>query len=369
MMLGWEFYTGDTVDYKRILITGGAGFVGSNIATALKRHLSATEVVVLDNLYRKGSSLNVPRLEKKGIKFIKGDVRNPQDIAEAGKIDFLIECSAEPSVLAGKDGDTDYLVQTNLYGAVNCAEYCRKRNAGMIFLSTSRVYPIEPLLNCKLLEKSTRFELSDKQAVAGLGSKGVSEEFPMAGARSLYGATKYAAEVMLDEYRQAFSLPIVINRCGVIAGPWQFGKVDQGIAVFWLASHMFGKPLKYIGFGGTGKQIRDMMHVDDLVKLVLLQLSNPAKFAKSVWNAGGGREISVSLVELTEICRKIAGRKIEIGSDPQTRYADIPVYISDTRKLNSFCGWKPEKPVEAIIEDIYKWLKNNPEAQKLLNIQ
>jgi CDP-paratose 2-epimerase len=125
-------------------------------------------------------------------------------------------------------------------------------------------------------------------------------------------------------------LPIIINRCGVIAGPWQFGKVDQGIAVFWLASHMFGKPLKYIGFGGKGKQVRDMMHIDDLVELVILQLSDPAKFAKDVWNAGGGREFSVSLLELTSLCQKITGKKVDIGSDPVTRYADIPVYVSET---------------------------------------
>ncbi|HCE45368.1 MAG TPA: 3-beta hydroxysteroid dehydrogenase [Lentisphaeria bacterium] len=350
---------------KRVLITGGAGFVGSNIAVALKTHVSGIEVVALDNLYRKGSSLNLPRLEKNDIKFIRGDVRNPQDLLQAGKIDFLIECSAEPSVLAGKDGDTDYLVQTNLYGAINCAEYCRRNNAGMIFLSTSRVYPIDPLTNCRLIEKADRLELSDNQEVAGLSSKGVSEEFPMAGARSIYGATKYSAEIMLEEYRQAFSIPIVIDRCGVIAGPWQFGKVDQGIAVFWLASHMFQKPLKYIGFGGTGKQVRDMMHIDDLVRLVLLQLEDPAKFAKGVWNAGGGRNISVSLIELTEICRRITGNDVQIGSDPQTRYADIPVYISDTDKINSFCSWKAEKSVEKIIYDIHEWLNDNPEACQL----
>ena len=351
----------------KILITGGAGFVGSNIAVALKRHFGDLEVTVLDNLYRKGSELNLPRLEKHGIRFIRGDVRNPQDIALSGKIDFLIECSAEPSVLAGKDGDTDYLVQTNLYGAVNCAEYCRKNNAGMIFLSTSRVYPVEPLVNCNLIEKPARLELSDKQKVAGLCSKGVSEDFPMNGARSIYGATKYAAEIMLEEYRQTFSIPVVINRCGVIAGPWQFGKVDQGIAVFWLASHMFERPLKYIGFGGAGKQVRDMMHIDDLTDLVFLQLKEPAKFANGVWNVGGGREISVSLVELTEICEKITGNKISIGSDQETRYADVPVYISDTGKISTFCGWRAKLKVEKIIEDIYIWLKYTPEARQLFN--
>jgi CDP-paratose 2-epimerase len=353
---------------KKILITGGAGFVGSNIAVALKKHFGDLEVTVLDNLYRNGSELNLPRLKRHGINFIRGDVRNPQDIAGAGKIDFLIECSAEPSILAGQDGDTDYLIQTNLYGAVNCAEYCRKNKAGMIFLSTSRVYPIAPLLNCKLSEKSTRFELSDDQEAAGLSSKGVSENFPMHGARSIYGATKYAAEIMLEEYRQTFSIPVIINRCGVIAGPWQFGKVDQGIAVFWLASHMFERPLKYIGFGGAGKQVRDMLHIDDLIELVLLQLKEPAKFANGVWNAGGGREISVSLLELTEICSDITGKKLAIGSDLKTRYADIPVYISDTGKINAYCGWKAKLKIGKIIEDIHIWLKETPEAQVLLKV-
>lgn len=351
---------------KKFLITGGAGFVGSNVSIALKKYFADTEVIALDNLYRKGSELNLPRLKKHGVDFISGDVRNPQDIAKAGKVNFLIECSAEPSVLAGSDGSTDYLVQTNLHGAINCAEYCRKNNAGILFLSTSRVYPIEPLLNCEIRETANRFELIDKQKVSGLSSEGVSEDFPMNGARSLYGATKFAAEIMLEEYRETFSMPVIINRCGIIAGPWQFGKVDQGIAVFWLASHLFEKPLKYIGFGGTGKQVRDMVHIDDLIELVIMQIQNPAKFASpKAFNVGGGKENSISLRELTERCQSITGKKVAIASDPKTRYADIPIYISDFRRINKLCGWKANKPVERIIEDIYKWLKENKETGKL----
>ncbi len=351
---------------KRILVTGGAGFVGSNIAIALKKNFENAEVTALDNLYRKGSELNQPRLAKHGVKFIKGDVRNPSDLETAGEIDFLIECSAEPSAQAGKDGDTGFLVGTNLSGAINCAELCRRNNAGMIFLSSSRAYPIEPLSDCNITEAETRFELSDEQKVPGLSSQGVSEDFPMQGPRSLYGATKYAAEIMLEEYRHCFSLPIVINRCGVLAGPWQFGKADQGIAAFWTARHLFKKPLKYIGFQGTGKQVRDILHIDDLTKLVLLQIKEPEKFSKqSFFNVGGGREISVSLRELTKLCSEATGNVIDIKAEQETRYADIPVYISNNSKINGFCGWKPEMPADRIVEDICRWLKETPEAHSL----
>lgn len=352
---------------KKILVTGGCGFVGSNIAIALKENFPSCDIISFDNLYRKGSELNVTRLEKAGVKFVRGDVRNPQEIEDAGSFDFLIECSAEPSVLAGKGGSADYLVQTNLYGAINCAEACRKNSAGMIFLSTSRVYPMHHLLNCEICESETRMDFSKHQKISGLSQEGVSEKFPMEGARSLYGATKYAAEIMLAEYSETYGFPVVINRCGVIGGPWQFGKADQGIAVFWLASHMFGKPLKYIGFGGKGRQVRDFLHIDDLVRLIMLQLKNPEKFAKTgFFNVGGGREVSASLLELTTVCHKITGNSLSIGSETETRYADIPVYVTDNGKISSFCGWKPKKNLEDIIEDIYKWLKSSCEAQNLL---
>lgn len=286
---------------------------------------------------------------------------------KAGPFDFLIECSAEPSVLAGKDGKTDYLINTNFNGAINCAELCRKNNAGMIFLSTSRVYPIAPILNSKFGETPKRFEILPRQNVNGLSKYGIRENFPIDGPRSLYGATKYAAEIMLEEYRDLFGLPLIINRSGVIAGPWQFGKVDQGIAAFWTAAHLWEKPLKYIGFGGKGKQVRDFLHIDDLVEIVKIQLKNPAKFAKGIFNIGGGLKNSVSLIELTEICQNVTGHTVPISSEPETRYADIPIYISDIRKINKHCGWKPQKTVINIIEDIYNWLNTSPKTKAIIN--
>ena len=205
----------------RLLITGGAGFVGSNLAVSLAKRHPEWEVVVLDNLYRRGSELNLPRLQEAGIEFIRGDVREPEDLAKVPRIDALIECSAEPSVMSGVDGDTGYLVHTNLTGAYNCLELARRDGAFVVFLSTSRVYPVAPQVELALEEAETRFEIAAEQAVRGVSPKGISEDFPLEGARTLYGATKLAAEHLIEEYREGLGVTAVIDRCGVIAGPWQ----------------------------------------------------------------------------------------------------------------------------------------------------
>ncbi len=278
----------------RVLITGGAGFVGANLGVALAARHPDWELVALDNLMRRGSELNLPRLRDAGVEFRHGDVREPTDLTAAGPFDAMIECSAEPSVLAGF-ADTSYSVQTNLLGAFNCLESARQQGAFVVFLSTSRVYPVAPQLELALEEAETRFELAAEQPVPGAGPRGIAEDFPLPGARTLYGATKLAAELLIEEYADAFGLRAVVNRCGVIAGPWQMGKVDQGVFSWWLLSHHFGKPLTYIGFGGSGKQVRDLLHVDDLVDLVDEQLGAPESWSGAVANVGGGRECSLSL--------------------------------------------------------------------------
>src|SRR5215471_16152184 len=204
----------------RTLITGGAGFVGSNLAIALKQKFPESEIVCMDNLYRRGSELNLPRLKKNNIAFHHGDVREP-DAFPGTPFDFLIECSAEPSVLAGLGGSPDYLMQSNLMGAYYCLERARQWNSAFIFISTSRVYPIMRLEAHPWREEKTRFCWCD-EGTKGITSLGVNENIEMTGARSLYGCTKYAAELLIEEYRAAFGLRTVINRCGVIAGPWQF---------------------------------------------------------------------------------------------------------------------------------------------------
>ena len=131
----------------KILITGGAGFVGSNLAIKLKERHPLFEIIAFDNLKRRGSELNLPRFNEKNIEFIHGDVRNPEDFEEINGFDLLIECSAEPSVLAGINSSPKYLFNTNLIGTINCLEEVRKNKAKIIFLSTSRIYPIEKINN------------------------------------------------------------------------------------------------------------------------------------------------------------------------------------------------------------------------------
>ena len=345
----------------RVLITGGAGFVGGNLAVALAERHADWELVALDNLMRRGSELNLPRLREAGVAFVHGDVREPADLEAAGEFDAMVEGSAEPSVLAGF-ADASYSVQTNLLGAFNCLELARRQGAFLVFLSTSRVYPVAPQLELVLEEAESRFELAAGQPLAGAGREGISEGFPMAGARTLYGATKLSAELLIEEYADAFGLRAAIDRCGVIAGPWQMGKVDQGVFSWWLLSHRFGRPLSYIGYGGSGKQVRDLLHVEDLVDLVDEQLAAPERWSGVTANVGGGRECSLSLLETTELCRELTGNEVPISVQPETRPGDVPVYLSDCTRLRSLTGWRPRRGPREVLADLLDWSAANEDS-------
>jgi len=350
------------VQTGRILVTGGAGFVGGNVAIALAQRNAGSEVIAFDNLSRRGSELNLPRLRDAGVKFVHGDVRDKEDLLSLDHIDALVECSAEPSVMAGVDGSPDYLIRTNLMGAYHCLELARRDNAQVIFLSTSRVYPVRHLLEIELEEADTRFEVSSSQHLPGISPAGISEEFPMWGARTLYGATKLSAEHLIEDYIDGYGLRAVINRFGVIAGPWQMGKVDQGVFTYWMLAHYFERPLSYIGFGGGGKQVRDMVHVDDVVELIAAQLAFPDEWSGHIANAGGGREISLSLLETTELCAEITGNRIDVDRTSEDRPGDVPVYISDSSLLFSRTDWRPARDARAILADIFSWIQANEHA-------
>jgi CDP-paratose 2-epimerase len=348
--------------YKKVLVTGGAGFAGSHLALMLKERYASVKVTALDNLKRRGSELNLPRLKAAGVEFMHGDIRSRDDLLAVREVDLILECSAEPSVLAGLDGAPDYLIQTNLMGTINCLELARQRHADFLFLSTSRVYPIETINALVFDESATRFELSDKQSISGASSRGLSEDFPLSGVRSLYGATKLASELLIDEYRAAFGLNTIINRCGVLTGPWQMGKVDQGVIVHWIASHIFEKSLKYFGYGGTGKQVRDILHVRDLFNLIDHQLAHFDKLNGSLFNVGGGLDISVSLAELTLLCQQATGKKIAVGPVLEDRVADIRIYLTDNSKVTAQTGWKPEIGPAQIVDEIARWIKDNQQS-------
>ena len=345
----------------KVLITGGAGFIGSNLSIKLKSDHPDYDILAFDNLKRRGSELSIQRLKDAKVEFIHGDIRNPEDLEQVGKVQVILECSAEPSAQAGYEGSSNYLVNTNLVGTVNCLELARKCGAAMIFLSTSRVYPIQAMRELPLIENGSRLDIPADKRGQGWSHEGINVSFPLKGSRSLYGATKLCSELLIEEYREMFGLQTVVNRCGVITGPWQMGKVDQGFVALWASRHFFQSDLAYIGFGGQGYQVRDILHIEDLYKLINEQLTCLVKYDGKLFNVGGGYERSVSLMELTDLCEDLTKTKIDISSVPETHPADIPYYITDNRSVSETSGWTPQLSVEDILKDIFKWLEENSE--------
>lgn len=344
----------------RLLVTGGAGFVGSALCLMAKRSGLAREVVALDNLKRRGSERNLPLLQAEGVRFVHGDVRSPDDFAAIeGTFDLAIDAAAEPSVLAGTDGDgSRYLFDTNLLGTLNLLEFCRRRAGSLIFLSSSRVYSIRALRDIRLQEGETRLQPAGEGQPPGFTPAGIREDFPTAGngARSPYGTSKLASELLVEEYACTHDLPAIVNRCGVIAGPGQFGKADQGVFTLWVAAHLYGLPLAYHGFGGTGKQVRDLLHPADLFALVRKQTAALAKYRGEVFGVGGGTAGSVSLLEYTGLCADATGNRVPVASRPETNPVDIPYFVTDhTRAMREF-AWQPEHDPRRIVADIRQWL-------------
>lgn len=343
-----------------VLLTGGAGFVGANLAIGLAERHPEWSILALDNLKRRGSELNLSRLREAGVRFIHGDVRELDDLTLGESIDAVIECSAEPSVLASAVGDGGhYAMQTNLFGAYHCLELARREQAQFVFLSTSRVYPIAAIESARYEETDTRLVLTDDQPREGVSAAGISEQCSLEGARTMYGATKLAGELLIAEYADTTGMRAVINRCGVIAGPWQMGKVDQGVFTYWMLAHYFKRELNYIGHGGTGKQVRDLIHVADILDLVERQLLAPDEWAGATVNVGGGNECSLSLAESTTICEELTGNKLSIGSELKNRPGDVPIYISDCGRLFSRSDWRPRRSPQQIMGDIFTWVNEN----------
>jgi len=345
---------------ESILVTGGAGFVGSSLALHLKGRHSRARIVCMDNLYRRGSELNIPRLQAAGVGFVKGDIRFAKEFPP-GPFEFILECSAEPSVLAGYAESPDYLMETNFLGTYRCLEQARHWKSKFLFFSTSRVYPLQILEQHPWVEQSTRFVWSDAPGAA-ISSRGVREDCPMTGSRSLYGLTKFASEGLIEEYRSGFGLRAAVNRCSVIAGPWQMGKVDQGVIALWVLRHYFSKPLKYIGYGGAGKQVRDLLHIADLAELVEEQISGFDRWDGWVGNVGGGLDVSVSLQELTAACQKIVGREVPVGSEPENRQADLRIFLADCTRLFKQTQWRPKRGVDRIVTDVFEWVRAHEKA-------
>ena len=351
----------------RILITGGAGFVGSHMARLFRRDNPNATIVAFDNLKRRGSETNLASFRALNIDFVHGDIRQRTDLFDLdGQFDLFVEASAEPSVQSGQNSSPHYVIDTNLTGTINCLEFARHHCDRFFFLSTSRVYAIPALTTIPLREDETRLSLDETATLPiGLSSQGISEEFSIWGPRFFYGSTKLASEMLIQEYVQAYNLKAVTNRCGVIGGPGQWGKVDQGVFTLWLIRHHFNKQLQYTGFGGHGKQVRDLLHPEDLYTLLTKQLEDAACWNGEMFNVGGGLERSTSLLELTKRCQNITGNTLEIGSDPATSPVDVPYYVTDSARASQRFDWSPSHSLDSIFQEVYDWVKSNEDQLKV----
>jgi CDP-paratose 2-epimerase len=347
----------------KISIAGICGFVGSSLARWFRAAGEGVSVFGLDNLARPGSEINRPLLRSMGIEVFHGDVRVASDLEGLPGADWMIDAAANPSVLAGVDGRSSsrQLAGHNLEGTLNLLEYAKGFGAGFVLLSSSRVYSIPALAQLPMKVAGNAFRLDTRQTLpAGISAEGIAETFSVAPPVSLYGSTKLAAEILALEYGFAFQFPVWVNRCGVLAGAGQFGTADQGVVSYWMHAHAARRPLRYLGFGGCGYQVRDVFHPDDLAGLLWRQMHDNQTGGERLFNVGGGIGNSLSLAELTYICDGYFGPHTPLA-DGRERLFDLPWIVMDSRRAGERFGWTPERKLSSILEEIAMHAREHPE--------
>jgi CDP-paratose 2-epimerase len=349
--------------FMRILITGACGFVGSRVGEHLLERVEGLRIAGIDNLMRPGSETNRIRLERLGVEFVHGDLRSASDVAGLPECDWVIDAAANPSVVAGLDGagSSRRLFEHNLAALGNVLEYCREHSAGLLLLSSSRVYSVAALSAIPLRECGAKYAVDERAPMPpGVSPQGIGVYFSTAPPVSLYGATKLASEIMALEYGAAFGFPVWITRCGVIAGAGQFGTPDQGILSFWINAHLRRCPLRYVGFDGTGRQTRDALHPRDLAALLTAEIRCERSVGPRVYTAGGGPKNSISLAQLTAWCDDKFGRHVP-GADLRARPYDVGWIAMDNTQTACDFGWNIEMPLGCILEEIAEHARTHPE--------
>lgn len=346
----------------KLLIAGICGFVGSSLAQGLLERHADLKVFGIDNLMRAGSETNRDRLRELGVTLVHGDIRMASDLESLPSVDYVIDAAANPSVLAGIQSgfSSRQMMEHNLLGAVNLLEYCKNQEAGFLLLSTSRVYSIAALASLPLRWLHNSFALDDTfKLPPGISARGIGLSFSTAAPVSLYGAAKLAAEALALEYGEAFDFPVWINRCGVLAGAGQFGTPDQGVFSYWIHAHARRRPLRYIGYDGTGKQTRDVFHPRDLAALVDVQINCTRSAGQRLYCAGGGPGNAISLAQLTAWCDARFGAH-RPTADPQPRSYDIPWMVMDSSDAARDFGWRVQFPLAGILEEIAEHAEGDP---------
>lgn len=349
----------------RILISGVCGFVGSTLALAFAESGARHALFGFDNFIRPGSETNRSELKHRGVKLFHGDLRAASDLETLPQVDWVIDAAANPSVLAGVDGKTSsrQLIEHNLGGTVNALEFCKQHRAGFTLLSTSRVYSISPLAALPMETHEAAFRPATGKAAElppGVTVAGVNESFSTGAPISLYGATKLASEALALEYGETFGLPVFVNRCGVLAGAGQFGRPDQGIFAYWINAWLQKRPLKYIGFGGTGHQVRDCLQPRDLLPALEKQFAAPKIHSgERIVNFSGGAASAMSLRQLSEWCASHLGPHT-VAADEAPRPFDIPWMVLDSAKATRVWNWHPTTPTATILEEIADHARAHP---------
>jgi len=353
----------------KILIVGGAGFVGSQLAFYLKER--GHEIFIMDNLARRGSEMNLIEFKKHSIPFIHGDIRNTENFTNLPKnIDVMCLTAAQTSVVSGY-GNPQFDITNNAIGCLNCLEFARSNDCGFIFWSTNKVYGGDLVNQFPLIEEKTRWvwdrkKISNSLSIPGFDpGYGFSENFSIEGGHhSIYGLTKVMGDLACQEYAHAFQVPTVINRFSCIAGPNQFGKTEQGWVVWFAIAYYFNLPLNIIGWGG--KQVRDVLFIDDVCRLIDLQINNLNHISGQVFNIGGGINNTLSLIEAMILLDEMIGKKTSINFDDLPRKADQGIYISDIRKAQTLLGWQPIIGINKGYQQILDWIKTNESKLRLL---
>jgi CDP-paratose 2-epimerase len=335
---------------RPVLVTGGAGFVGSNLAHALLS--DGVPVRVLDDLSRPGVERNLAWLAEThgdALEVIVGDVGDAATVEEAvHDVAAVFHLAAQVAVTTSID-DPRHDFDTNVVGTLHVLEAIRSlpTPVPIVFTSTNKVYG--ELDEVDLVEGALRYE----PATNGEGAyHGVDESTPL-DFRSPYGCSKGAADQYVLDYARTFGLPAVVFRMSCIYGPHQFGTEDQG----WVA-HFVIRALerRAITIYGDGKQVRDVLYVDDLVSAFRLAASHADRLAGQAFNIGGGPEQATSLLELIEVISELEGRRPKLAFAPW-RLGDQRHYVSDTRRFARAVGWRPTVGMAEGVRRLHAWLR------------
>ncbi|MGE0756563.1 MAG: NAD-dependent epimerase/dehydratase family protein [Pirellulaceae bacterium] len=350
----------------RILVTGCCGFVGSRLLASLTRFRTEgraeIELLGMDNISRPGSELNRQLAQSHCQRFWHGDLRMASDLEPLPRVDWVIDASANPSVLAGGAGQATsrQLMENNLLATLNLLEFCKQHQAGFVLISSSRVYSVPAMRQIRLQAVDDQLKPQADELGRGYSAEGLTEEFSTEPPLSLYGASKLASETLALEYAAAFGFPIWVDRCGLLAGAGQFGRSDQGIVAFWIHSWFERRPLRYIGFEGLGRQVRDCLHPEDLAELIWLQMTHRPGTARRVFNVAGGSSHRFSLAELSRWCAARWGQR-DVGREPADRPGDVPWLILDSRPAREAFAWQPRISRHEIFEQIAQHAEQHPQ--------